>query len=464
MKQLKKKPDKEKNTIKPGRDVSLRSYFVLTVFGTFCGVVLLSGLVIWGCAAFRHWLLPDVNEVYLTVQRVFDDGKISASTHLLTFGEETKLSELVAMDQGSTSIMTEEGISGKDLEGMMPEQSHEWEIVTENVSDTTYSIQKIERSYDTLTPKRKLAYQLLGGAMVAVPAVLSVAGILFCGFFFYRQRLSVPLKILSEATAQIAAQNLDFSLEYPCGDELGALCRSFELMRRELSENNKIMWNLLEQRRLIQASIAHDLRNPIAIIEGYTEYLQMNLPGKKLNQEKILRIVNNLNQAAKRLELYTESVRELNQLEDMNIDKKEISSRELTEEIRSDLEVMAAGAGVTLEIGHALPECTLRADRAVVYRILENMFENALRFADSRICVDFALQQGNLQITIADDGCGFPEEILRKNKRVFLPSAQEGHLGMGLAISRVLCEKHGGGLQFMNANPRGGIVKIILSV
>ena len=184
MKQLKKKPDKEKNTIKPGRDVSLRSYFVLTVFGTFCGVVLLSGLVIWGCAAFRHWLLPDVNEVYLTVQRVFDDGKISASTHLLTFGEETKLSELVAMDEGSTSIMTEEGISGKDLEGMMPEQSHEWEIVTENVSDTTYSIQKIERSYDTLTPKRKLAYQLLGGAMVAVPAVLSVAGILFCGFSF----------------------------------------------------------------------------------------------------------------------------------------------------------------------------------------------------------------------------------------------------------------------------------------
>ncbi len=62
---------------------------------------------------------------------------------------------------------------------------------------------------------------------------------------------------------------------------------------------------MLEERKLMQASIAHDLRNPIAIIEGYTEYLQLNLPNGKLSIQRILRISDNLNKAAKRLEYYT---------------------------------------------------------------------------------------------------------------------------------------------------------------
>jgi nitrate/nitrite-specific signal transduction histidine kinase len=86
-------------------------------------------------------------------------------------------------------------------------------------------------------------------------------------------KLSVPLKLLSEATKQISAQNLDFSLHYNCTDEMGKLCSSFEQMRSTLHENFREMWNILEERKLLQASIAHDLRNPIAVIEGYTEYL-----------------------------------------------------------------------------------------------------------------------------------------------------------------------------------------------
>ena len=112
----------------------------------------------------------------------------------------------------------------------------------------------------------------------------------------------------------------------------------------------------------MQASIAHDLRNPIAIIEGYTEYLQMNLPAGKISPEKAERIAGNLNLAAKRLEQYTESVRELNQLEDMEIHREEIPVRKLVESIREDLEVMAAGAGIALHVTCALPESGLEQE------------------------------------------------------------------------------------------------------
>ena len=439
---------------------------MLTVFFTFCGVVSLSGLIIVACVSFRRYLLPDEDAAYLTVEQVMDDGTTTSSTHWLPFGEETRLPILYWEEEGTAE--GDEGTGRTNRESIFQEGDSLRTIIHGPVMDATYSIQKIERSYDTLTPKRKIAYQLCGVAMVAGPVLLSMGGIFFCGFYFYRKRLSAPLRLLADATEQIASQNLDFSLEYGCGDEMGALCRSFELMRRELAENNKAMWKLLEQRRLMQASIAHDLRNPIAIIRGYTEYLQINLPGGKISREKAERIAGNLNLAAKRLEQYTESVRKLNQMEDMKIDRRQLSAGEWMKDIREDLEIMAAGAGKTLCLENVLQEGSILADSTVLYRILENIFENAFRFARSTVHASFSMEGRRLQITVTDDGRGFPEEFLRREwNRAGLPlrhERQEGHLGMGLTISRILCEKHGGSLELGNAVPHGGIVKMILAV
>ncbi len=489
-----------------GRELSLRSFFMLTVFTTFCGVALLSGLVVGGCTAFRHYLLPDPNAAYLTVEQVFSDGSSVTSSTLVSFGEETRLPILSKSEEegdGKVEIRTQSGPGElkKEVQSQSgPDSENVRETTYESVTDSTYSVQKLERGFDTLTPKRKLAYRLCGIAMVVLPALFSIGGILACGFYFYRKRLLVPLELLSQATEQIAAQNLDFSITYDCGDEMGALCRSFELMRRELAQNNRSMWKLLEQRRLMQASIAHDLRNPIAIIQGYAEYLQINLPGGKLDGKKAGRIVGDLCLAAKRLEQYTESVRRLNQLEDMEISREEVSAAELFSDIREDLEVMASGTGICLRVRESDPEsciqkaescmqeaesrvqkvesCTqkpgfcvqkaddsvLRVDVSVLHRILENVCENALRFAESEVTVDFSLNGSTLRILVADDGCGFPDQALWKKHKNFLSGGQDGHLGMGLAISRVLAEKHGGSLEYGNISTGGARVKIFLAV
>ena len=77
--------------------------------------------------------------------------------------------------------------------------------------ETRYAIQRIENSVDSLSPKRKMAYHFCGAAMVVIPIIFSIAGILLCGFFFYRRKLLLPLGMLSEATQQILDQNLDFN-------------------------------------------------------------------------------------------------------------------------------------------------------------------------------------------------------------------------------------------------------------
>ncbi|MDY2628166.1 MAG: HAMP domain-containing sensor histidine kinase [Lachnospiraceae bacterium] len=426
------------------RDLPLYRFFILSVLITFCTVAVLSGIVIWGCTAFRHYLLPDSNAIFLTVDQKFSDGSTTSSTMRLEFNGDMKLLPELKSDEGQGGL----------------------------VLDEKYSVQKIENSFDTLTPKRKLAYRLCGAAMISVPVLLSIGGILICGFYFYRRKLAEPLKILSDAAGQITAQNLDFSITYDCGDEMGQLCGAFEQMRAALVENNRAMWEMLEQRRLMQASIAHDLRNPIAIIKGYTEYLQINLPGGRLMQEKTARIVNNLNLAAGRLENYTESVRMLNQLENVPLKKKEVSSSELIRDVGEDMEVIARNRNITLNLKNKVPEMMLHVDGDVFYRILENVSGNAFRFAESCVCISFQYDRKyqQLQIIVTDDGRGFSEEILRKKKKLFLPSGQEdGHLGMGLAISRLLCEKHGGSLEFYNedsqdGDSRGAVVELRLAV
>ena len=70
-------------------------------------------------------------------------------------------------------------------------------------------------------------------------------------------------------------------------DELGQLCAAFESMRQALVDNNRLLWDMLEERRALQASVAHDLRNPIAIMGGYVEHLQESRKAGLLTDEEL---------------------------------------------------------------------------------------------------------------------------------------------------------------------------------
>lgn len=420
------------------QDLPLRRFLILTVCLSIGTVALVSALIIGGCTAFRHWLLPDPNAIYLTVEKTRSDGTVVSGTYLLNFGDD--LSSLPLLKKENDGIPT-----------------------AEDIQQTRYSIEKIETGVDSLSPKRKLAYQICGVTMFAAPTVLALAAILWCGLYFYRRKLKEPLALLEDATKQIAGQNLDFELVYPCGDEMGELCRSFENMREALCENNKAMWNMLEGRRLMQASIAHDLRNPIAIIEGYTEYLEKMLKGDEMNRKKTARIVQNLGAAAKRLEQYTESVRLLNQTEESQLDRKPVTAKKLASDIAEDMSLLSEQKGISLQITNRLPQEEIQVDPTLLYRVLENILNNALRFAKRKIQLDFSLNGNMLSVTVTDDGYGFSPEILNGTKKKLLSVDKDGHMGIGLSVSRLLCQKHGGKLELSNA-AEGACVKIFLSV
>lgn len=420
---------------------SLQNYFVLIVLITFFIVICLSLLSIWGCQKFREYLLPDSNTIWVTLNITYSDGRTEKLEFSTELGQEM-------YDIPRVTVAEDGSINNSEL------------------YDIRTSIEKIENNFDMLTPKRKIAYQICGISMIVMPMIFSIVGILICGFIFYGKKLNKPLKLLENSMEQISNKNLDFKLSYTSNDEMGKLCNSFEKMRQILEETNKELWKMIEERRLVQASVAHDLRNPISIIEGYAEYLQTNLQNDNLSKDKILEITSNINKTAKRLERYTDSIRTINALEDIEVNRKEISIRKFIEDVKSDLKQMTNSKGIGLDLeAEKLFKEKIKIDSYIIYRILENIINNALRYSKEKINLSFNIQENYLIISIVDDGIGFSEDVLKERNNLIIPTASDGkHCGLGLIISRILCKKHGGKLELSNDISGGAKVKIFIEI
>ena len=169
--------------------------------------------------------------------------------------------------------------------------------------------------------------------------------------------------------------------------------------------------------------------------------------------------------AAKRLEYYTESVRRLNQMEEIEINRQKLCLSDLISDVEDDLHIMAQKSNITLTVNNALANEEIWIDTSIVYRVLENIFGNALRYAKEHVIMDLSLTDKNLLFIITDDGNGFSDEILaRQSKLLLTKPSEDGHLGMGLAISRILCKKHGGSLEISNNENHNAVVKITFLV
>jgi signal transduction histidine kinase len=267
------------------------------------------------------------------------------------------------------------------------------------------------------------------------------------------------------ATTHIQDQDLNFQINFDGRDELGQLCTAFEKMRQTLYENNRQLWSMLEERRALQASVAHDLRNPIAIMTGYVEYLQENNKGGTLTDEKLEKALTNLGITAERMGRYTDTMRDLGAIEETGVRRREVELPEFLQHMVDSLSILFQNTEVLFSCDLRVPKGRAVLDGELLYRVLENLISNALRFAEREIGLAFCLEHGILSATVTDDGPGFSDKLLQKKTALFYSEDTSGqHLGLGLAVSRVLCQKHGGTIELSNQPPHGACVKVSIKL
>ena len=94
-------------------------------------------------------------------------------------------------------------------------------------------------------------------------------------------------------------------------------------------------------------------------------------------------------------------------------------------------------------------------------KVLENIFDNALRFASKIIDITVTEEENRILFSVQDDGEGFTEEELKTATTLFYSSKMNGgNYGIGLSICKILCDKLGGSLHLSNNAGSGARVTI----
>lgn len=305
-----------------------------------------------------------------------------------------------------------------------------------------------------LSDTQRVAYYAAKAAVVLVPTLLFVLGAIFCAWMFYSIKLKQPLSLLLQSADRISQSDLDFCLDYPASDEMGELCRATETMRAALLKNNQETWAMMEERRKLSASIAHDLRTPITVMKGYTEYLSHNVPLGRISEDKLLDTIHNLSLATERLEQYANQVREIQAMDAIPVKPTACPMRGFFEEQEDEYAVLAQQHQLQFSMDiSGVPDIQVVLDGILVHRMIDNVISNALRFARHKIALKAGWQEGLLTIQVHDDGKGFSEESLRSATRPFYKENTENdHFGLGLSICNTLCQKQGGTLSLSNHN------------
>ena len=329
--------------------------------------------------------------------------------------------------------------------------------VDENTGSYVLDIDNSNITWQPLSTWDNISYYGSYAAMIGLPVFYIAVGIGAAAVVYYRKRLREPITQLQNGVERIQEDNLDFHIEYNGDDELGRLCCSMEKMRRELRQKHKALWESLEQRKLLNASVSHDLRTPITVLKGYLDYLEKNIPQDKLTEDMLLDTVSSMQGAVNRLELYVESVRDIEKIENIEIEKRSENVKLLLNELRSNVRQLAGNKEII--ISNDITVDKIQIDKGVFFRILENLLQNALRYAEKQVSINLSHKKDFLILTVKDDGKGFSAADLEKATTVFYSNDKEKqHFGIGLSVCKILCEKHGGLLYVGNQKEKGACV------
>ena len=266
------------------------------------------------------------------------------------------------------------------------------------------------------------------------------------------RRLVAPIRRLAAASHRIAAGHYAERVEADPSDEVGELADSFNQMAASLEET--------ERRRLaLVGDVAHELRTPLATIEGYAEGL---IDGVVEPSPETFAL---LHTEAGRLRRLVDDLQELSRAEarQLSLHVRPTAASRLLEVVAERLGPQYAEKGVALAVHPADGLPAVLADEGRAVQVLTNLLGNALRYTPpgGRVEVRARRVAANVEFVVADTGAGIAAEHLPHVFERFYRadrsrSRAAGGSGIGLTIAKHLVEAQGGHIRAESDGPGRG--------
>lgn len=245
-------------------------------------------------------------------------------------------------------------------------------------------------------------------------------------------------------------------------DELSVLESSFESMQSTIDQQIAELKNSDRLRRELISNISHDLRTPIASIQGYIETLILkdsDFSGRQKSD-----YLHTALKHCKRLTRLIASLFELSKLDSAAIkaEPEVFSITELAHDIVQDFQLSAETKRIDLALDEKTKNLLVKADIAMMERVFQNLIDNAIRHTPEQgeIRVSLNDRSGRVEVCISDTGDGINEKDLPYVfDRYYHRSEQDGSQavssGLGLAIVKRIIELHGSFIEVTSEISRG---------
>jgi len=261
--------------------------------------------------------------------------------------------------------------------------------------------------------------------------------------------LTRRLRSMTTVVDEFQEGKLDKRIKVNSKDEIGQLGETFNQMADTIEANVEELKRIDKLRRDLVANVSHDLRSPLASIQGYLETILIK--ESRLDPEERKEYLETILRNTEMLNKLVEELFELSKLDAQQIEPNYelFSIAELAQDAVMKLKPAAEKARVELQANLSEQLPMAYADIGMIERAMSNLIENAIRYTPSggEVQVNLNRQEENIRVEVSDTGPGISEDdlpyIFDRFYRVEKSrTRKQGGTGLGLAIAKKIIEIH----------------------
>ncbi|HIC22506.1 MAG TPA: HAMP domain-containing protein [Planctomycetes bacterium] len=350
----------------------------------------------------------------------------------------------------------EEGLEEKALN-----RSRNWlkDHLVPDIGSAVRSLEEIQQKRIVITETRaRSASELITRVLVILGIVLLVSCLAF--FVLLKRWIVIPIERLSVAAQEISQGHYGMKVPITSRDELGSLARDVESMSEAIE---KYQLQLVDRERLaavgeMTASVAHNLRNPLASIRALAQSCLRND-----DQEATLLSLRQVMETVDRADRW---------LKELLQGLKPIQLEKIDTELASHLEAVADAVRpfsdklqvqLQVEITEDLPR--MKIDFRRIEQVVLVLLNNAIEASEAGNIVQLKSfrRSSEVFIEVIDEGHGMSEEI---TSRLFTPyfTTKKSGMGLGLSLAQRIIHGHGGRIDVVSSCGNGTRMSVMLPI